>query len=799
MYLANLGGALQTRFQRTGHQPDLDEAITVDRDAVAATPTGHTARPRYLSNLCSSLRARFERTGQQPDLDEAIAVGRDAVAATPTSHTDQPKHLSNLANALRTRFERTGQQPDLDEAIAVGRDAVAATPTSHTDQPKHLSNLANALRTRFERTGQQPDLDEAIAVGRDAVAATPTDNPNRPMYLSNLGKALRTRFGRTGLHPDLDEAIAVCREGTGVVAGFPQWRMEAARDWGRCAVLAQDFGTAVEAYGKAIELLPLLVWHGLDQPTQEHHLRMWNQLASEAATAAIFAAVPARAVELVEAGRGMLWTQALHLRHDLTALQERDPGLAARLERARAILVRMPAHPGGGSDALAAGGDPDQIQAVERQMLEDRRRATREWDSTVDKVRQLEGFEDFLRPVPFIKLRAVAADGPVVILNVSPHGSHALIIAPDTQPTPDPDTTAGVQVVDLPDASWATVIDQANALLLAQRRVNDPTVDPATKEHDRIAVFDVLAWTWQAITEPALTALGHTTTPVEAAVEDWPRIWWCPTGPATVLPLHAAGMHPRTTIHYTRMGETAATADTVAGRVVSSYTPTLTALIRARVRPAPAPVRALAVGVPDAPTYVTGAGALPAVPRELQATAGGLPTPGQATYLIGSSATRDAVLDALPEHPWLHLSCHGVQHPVDATRSAFLLTDQPLTLADLTALNLPDADLAYLSACQTATGDIHLLDESLHLTAALQLIGYRHVLATLWSISDAAAPAMAATIYTHLAHADPKNPHPTDKPDSARAPYALHHAVARLRQLHPSEPLLWAPYIHLGP
>ena len=276
-------------------------------------------------------------------------------------------------------------------------------------------------------------------------------------------------------------------------------------------------------------------------------------------------------------------------------------------------------------------------------------------------------------------------------------------------------------------------------------------------------------------------------------------MWWCPTGPAAVLPLHAAGRHPRTATQYQAMGEAAALADTVAGRVISSYTSTLTTLARARTRPAPGRLRQLAVGVPEAPGYAPGAGPLPAVPDELQVLASYLPAPEHATHLLGPAATRQAVLDALPAHPWLHLSCHGIQHPADASLSAFLLHDQPLTLADLAALDLQQTDLAYLAACQTAAGDLRLLDEALHLAAALQLTGYRHVLATLWSISDAAAPHIAEAIYAHLLHSDSGHPSPASQPEAARAAYALHHAVTRLRQALPGEPLLWAPYIHLGP
>jgi CHAT domain len=349
-----------------------------------------------------------------------------------------------------------------------------------------------------------------------------------------------------------------------------------------------------------------------------------------------------------------------------------------------------------------------------------------------------------------------------------------------------------VLVVDLPDAPVTTVIHQAGVVRAAAASMTGAGVL-------RQAMFDSLAWCWEAITEPVLTALGYTHTP-QARIEDWPRVWWCPTGPATLLPLHAAGRHPRTTAQHAAMGEARAIADTVAGRVLSSYTQSLATLARARAQPAPSRVRQLAVGVSRPPRYAPGLPPLPAVPAELQVLAGYLPPPGQATHLLDQAATRQAVMDALPGHAWLHLSCHAGQHADDAWLSAFFLDDQPLTLADLAGLRLGhETDLAFLSACETAVGDLLLPDESVHLAGAVQLAGYRHVLATLWSVSDNAAPAMADTIYAQLRHPGPDHPAPVGRPQAARAPYALHHAVTRLRQDHPDEPLLWAPYIHLGP
>ena len=121
----------------------------------------------------------------------------------------------------------------------------------------------------------------------------------------------------------------------------------------------------------------------------------------------------------------MLWAQAAHLRQDLAALQERAPGLAMALEASRTVLNRPSNGALGGPDMP---DDVDRGQAAEQRMLEKRRHAARGMgDAAVKQIRQIEGYEYFLGPVPFTDLRAAAIDGPVVIVNISRHVSHALI------------------------------------------------------------------------------------------------------------------------------------------------------------------------------------------------------------------------------------------------------------------------------------------------------------------------------------------------------------------------------------
>jgi hypothetical protein len=769
-YLSGLGSSLATRFERAGDTADLDAAIGASRQAVDATPTGHPNLAMYLSNLGNLLLTRFDRAGDTADLDAAIAVGRQAVDATPTGHPNLAMYLSNLGNSLLTRFDRAGDTTDLDAAIAVGRQAVHLTPTGHPNLAMYLSNLGNSLLTRFDRAGDTTDLDAAIATGRQAVHATPTGHPNLAMYLSNLGISLDTRFERAGDTADLDAAIDCWRQASQVPAGTPRVRLAVARRWGDTAAAAGREHEAAEGYRVAVGMLPQVAWHGLNRVTREEHLAQWAGLAADAAACAVLDGRPELAVELLEQGRSVLWTQALNLRGDLSRLAEQAPELAGRLVSIQKVLdtpvpdTPSPPEPPGGSVLAAARGRQRQDAA------ELRRRMARDWDDVVAQVRALAGFEHFLAAIPYAELAAAAAGGPVVIVNASRYGCHALIADAGRE---------RVRVVSLPSLSLDTAVDRANGMLRVLEDASAPGRSLLDREEDRHDMLDVLDWLWDVIAEPVLADLGHTSSPGTGV--PWPRVRWCPTGPLTVLPIHAAGRYPRL-----RTGNTART-DCVPDRVISSYTPTLTALTRARQPIAPAPVMQLTVGMPATP----GLPPLPAVPKELEVIARHFPA-GEANHqLAGPQATRVGVLTAMASHSWVHLACHAGQQQADPDRSGFALWDGTLTITDLAAQPTQRRDLAFLSACQTATGSVRHLDEAIHLAAAMQFLGYRHVIATMWTIADSLAPQVADAVYTELTQ--------DGSPEPARAADALHQAIRTLRhEDRTNNPLLWTPYIHLG-
>jgi CHAT domain-containing protein len=178
--------------------------------------------------------------------------------------------------------------------------------------------------------------------------------------------------------------------------------------------------------------------------------------------------------------------------------------------------------------------------------------------------------------------------------------------------------------------------------------------------------------------------------------------------------------------------------------------------------------KTLLVGMPTTPG---GHPALDGVATELEHLTGLLP---EHSVLMGPRATRKSVLAALPQHSVVHLACHGASNWDDPMASGLLLhdhQDSPLTVADLAGLDLGDAQMAYLSACDTAVGNQRLADESVHLTSALQLAGYRHVIGTLWPVGDLTSARVTRDFYAKLME------EASATPRVERAPYALHKAI----------------------
>jgi CHAT domain-containing protein/tetratricopeptide (TPR) repeat protein len=781
--LTTLGNALIKRFDALDSLTDLDDGIELAQTAVRTAPPGHPNRPLALAVLLFGLLRRLQRLREPRDATEAAGWAKAALAVAPTDGPLAALLFNMAAMAMIHHYDVTRERVDLDEAVRLSERS-CAIGQAYERHRWALMNHARVLWERYVAYGNKSDASTAVDTARAAVAAIHPEDPYYPLthlslayYLLETGEvteslryaaialtgfspghpnrarvlavqamALLRRHSQTGDASDLTAAADMARAATSSTAAAPEVRINGAALWHRAAVTALDNGMAARASETAVGLLPLLAWRGLDRVTQEARLALRNGLTSEAATHAIAEGSPARAVELLEQGRSVLWAQAVQTRTDLSVLRAVAPELADRLDRARSALsdsgpglgsgLSWPAGSGGpAGSGWGPGGSGGSAGPAESGA--DRRRMAAEWDSLVAEVRRLPGFGSFLGVVPFEEL-SQAASAPVVYVTTSRFGSYALVVTP-----------GHVRSVPLPWLDFTSTVRRADVLLAAQRDAEQRR-NPVTRANLRHTMAATLRWLWDTVAAPILSTV------------DTDRLHWCPTGPLTFLPLHAAGRY-----HSTRP-----TGRTVPDRVVSSYTTTLTALARSGPR-LPNP-RLLAVGMPTTP----GMAPLESVREELAAI------PAVST-VIGPAATTAAVRAALPSYDWVHFACHGTQDPDSPQDSAIHLHDGPLTVRDLAAQGVGNADLAYLSACRTASGSTHLADEAIHLTAALQTAGYRHVIGTLWAITDRHAPEIAGAVYRELARTDPAT--------------ALARALAPVRKSLPDRPEVWAPYVHTGP
>ncbi|QFZ18499.1 CHAT domain-containing protein [Saccharothrix syringae] len=746
-----LAVCLLLRFQRFGRLSDLDECTALGERLLADMPDHDPDRAEVVQNLGSAHWERYKRSRHEADLRATLAHCRAVLAATTPADSARSAREARLAAVLMDSFHHGHARPeDLHEAIGLLRHVVARTAPNHPHLPMYLNDLGTALRLRYTAMSDETDLDEAIDAHRRAVDAVSPDHFDYSLYALSLASALGARRSAPGADPEgLAELWKLVETAVDLPAAPTDMRIKGAEFLASAAWYEGDLARAVAAYRKAMRLLPRLVWRGLDRDSQEDHLHRWSGLASTAAVCAIEADDPVAAVEILEQGRGILWNQQLAIRGELDELDQADPGTAARLREIRRLLDDDPAtRQGTGAVAL-----PGQASDV-------RMRLAREWDELVDRIRHIPGFEHVDAPLAFNRLRAAAGGGVVVMINVHPTRCDAIAFTADSERP---------QVIPLERLTAQEVHERANAFLVAFTAADDdvgPRLD---------ALRSVLDWLWRTVVEEVLDALGFRDEVPDDA--DGPRLWWCPTGALAVLPLHAAGVY-----------QDGAAGPTALDRVVSSYASTLGALLRSRRPGKPVPVADLLTVSVAAPAGAAGGRRLVHAEAERQRL---VEVCGPHDQLVDGEATAARVVRAIGDCGWLHLACHATVDVVEPVNSAVQLHDGPLTVLDIARNeHTRGGEVAFLSACDTAmTG--RNVNEVVHLAAAFQAIGYRHVVATQWHVLDPYTPIIARDVYRQVED--------LRRLDPTRLASAVRSTVQGLRRVRGEDLLAWAAYIHLGP
>ena len=223
---------------------------------------------------------------------------------------------------------------------------------------------------------------------------------------------------------------------------------------------------------------------------------------------------------------------------------------------------------------------------------------------------------------------------------------------------------------------------------------------------------------------------------------------------------------------------------------ICSYTPTLSALIQSHNRE-------IASQTPDRPSLLLVAqpdSSLPTVRGEIKVVQA---MDINVTSLISEAAIPAAVIEGFQRHHFIHFACHGTLEEGKPFEAGFGLHDnERLTLLEIVCSHIPTAEFAFLSACHTAeVTQGSIVDEGLHLAAAVQYCGFRSVVGTMWAMADVDGEDLAKHFYKSMFRKGQKGEGVQYYEKSAEA---LRDAVKKLRRKRGITLERWVNFVHYG-
>ncbi|KMU92499.1 hypothetical protein CIHG_10311 [Coccidioides immitis H538.4] len=824
VYLNSLSVMLEGRFERTDAMSDLEEAIQLEQEAVDCTALNNSNRAGYLSNLSKQLGNRFKRTGTRSDLEKAIQLGQEAVDCTACDDPDQAMYLHNLGSFLEKQFEKTVAMSDLEQAIQLEQKAVDCTPHDHPnqavylsslgawlgsrseipalmaeleefmqfeeavyytarddpnrtlildilhellgnryhrthalsdlrkasrlaskaldctacdypDQATYLDNLERCQREKFEKTDQMSDLEEATWFGQQVLDCTARNHPNRGKRLDDLGAQLEKRLERTGGKiRDSRGSLNLFTEALNIYNARPLDRINAGKYAFIYYIRDSNWKSARTASDAVVGLLPRLNLRWLSRHDQQHLIKSLTHFSSLAASAVLQAeGTPAEALRFSRL--------AAHVNVPFSNIAEPEISPSSGLTS----TIQLSTH---------------ELQSNVHRSITQRHRDIERLEEIESKIRQLPGLDRFLLPPTSTDLMTLAVFGPIVSFNVTMYRSDVFII-----------TTSAIVGMRLEELLFNDLRKNVGKLLGKSKL---SVGRPSTKPQRQKELQNILRWLWDVAVYPVLTypVLSQLRFISPVPSNPLPHIWWVTSGYMGLMPLHAAGHTDKTALDY----------------VVSSYIPTVKALKYSREqqlrRPLEPNPNMLIVTMPE--------------------TAGGINLKEHLSYRshYSQQTVQEIVLDEVRTHHMVHFSCHGNSDSTDPSAGGLFLGPgedgraEHFTVRELANISYEHARIAFLSACSTAENSSkELIDEVIHMASAFQLIGFPHVIGTLWEASDKAATWISGAFYESLMR--------SLREDDFRVRHdvvasALHQAVRRLRERMRNDLISWVPFIHVG-
>ena len=746
----------QARSSMFGKPEYLEQAIYRTRTLLGEAPLEDTLRPVVTYGLAHLRGNRFDDPGTTGGLQEAHI--RDsgvsdhpsfqdlAASLTEFNADNEGKHLDVILS-----IDRITDRAEVEQAVKYCRLLLAS---SHQDSTfAYLAGMALGvlLPRAFSCTHKIEYLDEAISVLRDNLKARANFH-----VIQGLVSSLSIRFDLLRRREDYNEIMQLLPIAVNDERARTPDRFLVSCDWARWARISGHPST-LAAYNCAISLMQDTLTFA---PTLEiQHSRIitmrdrYETLPLDYASYQVGTGQLRRAVENLERGRALIWSEMRGLRTSIDQIRAADSLLADKFAAVNRDLETLTLNISSNSndDGGDAGGpvrmDPfGHLVVQQRKLLDDR-------NKLISQIQALPGCETFLKAPSFDNLLSAAAHGPVIIINHCRWRLDILILMHNSPPS----------LIPTADDFYDRANNLRDQLLIARKMGLD------SNQYENALRF-VLKELYELVGRPVIQRLN------ELSIPEQSRVWWCPTSVFCSLPLHAMGPIPSDDgpLQY------------FLDLYIPSYTPTLSALIESNNLGSPISDKPsiLLVLQPD--------GSLPGALREMQVVQA---TSTQVITLISATATPTVVLERLRNHRFAHIVCHGLLEPGKPFDASFkLYRNKRLSLLDIVRSRLPEAEFAFLSACHTAElTEESIADEVLHLAAAMQYCGFRSVVGTMWAMADTDGRDLAENFYKRVFSG--RRPGVRYYERTAKA---LRDAVKNLRRKKRMTLERWVNFVHYG-
>ncbi|PNP73796.1 hypothetical protein FNYG_12986 [Fusarium nygamai] len=585
-YQLNLAMALIVRYDLLKTETDLMKAIELLQKCLESCEERecHLLSPIH-SNLCSAFMKKFMLRRQGRDMLQGSVNSRNDVNAAiwhgkeslRLASDDDPKlhvRYNNLAVSLQLKVstglvEENGPE-ELCKAVEIFSKASDMVGSSSAAYPGYLNNLAQARIILAKQFGDPEDTEVQKAIDELSQALTLVQGKVhlRGGILLNLAQAWRIKYEQECEQSEdiLRTAIRFSQEALEtkstslpirIIGGYHAgiWLLQVSQT-------SEDRERAAKTLREAAGLLPLLSPRDIDLHDRVRNLAEFNAMDITADAVAAIMDIEnntetrcKEALELFEAGRGVIVGTLLDCRADLKSLATAHPSLAkeykelqeAYSQTERLAILGSKAVEVEGSGQATADLDPYHLRLS---------RIEESIQRVLAKIRSKTVFEDFPKTASAVEMfQSQPLDGYIVALNTSQIRSDAFIMH-----------MGRVTSLYLPKLKHSE--------LRKKDKLIREALEKQTGEKARREVVGLLCWLWEACGKTISDNILRN----HEAGGSKSRVWWIAGGVLGRLPLHACGNYKKKSpMNYEYL-------EGMQDSVVSSYIPTFKSLQLARER-----------------------------------------------------------------------------------------------------------------------------------------------------------------------------------------------------------------------